>query len=81
MSFVEFRKNLLEYVGKARFGDEWTLVTQHGKVVGGFVSTEALQALRELQKQKDIKAYDRGMESVKKRGGISHEEMKKKLGL
>lgn len=81
VNFVEFRKHLSEYIGKARYAGEWTEVTQHGKSVGGFVSAEALQALKDLQEQQDCEAYDRGMENVKKNGTISHEEMKKRLGI
>jgi PHD/YefM family antitoxin component YafN of YafNO toxin-antitoxin module len=81
VSFVEFRKHLSEYIGMARFAHEWTAVTQHGKVVGGFVSKDALEMLMKLQEQEENAAYDRGMKSAQENGTISHEELKKRLGL
>ena len=83
VNFVEFRKHLSEYVGQARFADKRIAVTHHGKVVGGFVSAEALQFLEELEMQQDCEAYDRAMEQHKKNGHktISHKEMMKRLGL
>lgn len=81
VSFVEFRKHLSEYVGQARFADERIAVTHHGKVVGGFVSADALRLLEELEMRQDCEAYDRAMERHKKNGykTISHEEMAKRL--
>lgn len=84
VNFVEFRKNLSEYVGQARFAGERIAVTHHGKVVGGFVSAEALQFLEELEElQNDGEAYDRAMERYEKSGRktISHEEFVKNIGL
>lgn len=81
VSFVEFRKHLSEFVGQARYANERIAVTHHGKVVGGFVSAEALHLLEEFEMQKDIEAFDRGMESIKKQGTISLEEFKKEIGL
>lgn len=81
VSFVEFRKHLSEFVGQARYANERIAVTHHGKVVGGFVSAEALHLLEELEMQKDIAAFDRGMESIKKKGTISLEEFRKEIGL
>ncbi|MCE5317348.1 MAG: type II toxin-antitoxin system Phd/YefM family antitoxin [Parachlamydia sp.] len=81
VSFVEFRKHLSEFVGQARFANERIAVTHHGKVVGGFVSAEALHLLEELEMQKDIEVFDRGMESIKKQGTISLEEFRKGIGL
>lgn len=77
VSFVEFRKHLSDYVGQARFAHERIAVTHHGKVVGGFVSAETLQFLEELEKRKDIEAFDLGMQSIKTNGTISLEEFKK----
>lgn len=79
INLVEFRKNLSKYVGKARFAHESIAVTHHGEVVGGFVSAEALQFLEELEMKKDVEAFDRGMESIKRKGTISLEEFKNKL--
>ena len=81
VNFVEFRKHLSEYVGQARFADERIAVTHHGKVVGGFVSAEALQFLEDLEMQQDCESYDRAMERHKKNGykTISHEDLMKKL--
>ena len=83
VSFVEFRKHLSDYVGLARFADERIAVTHHGKVVGGFVSAEALKMLEEWELQEDNKAYDRAMKRYKKNKGrtISHEEFVKNIGL
>lgn len=83
VNFVEFRKHLSDYVGRARFADERIAVTQHGKVVGGFVSAEALQFLEELDLQNDNEAYDLAIEQYKKKGKqtISHEEFVKNIGL
>ena len=81
VSFVEFRKHLSEYVGQARFADERITVTHHGKVVGGFVSAEALQILEDLEMQEDCEAYDKAIKRHKKNGykTISHEELMKRL--
>lgn len=83
VNFVEFRKHLSEYVGKARFANERIAVTHHGKVVGGFVSAEALHFLEECEMQSDVDAYDRAMERHIKNGGktISHKEMMKRLDI
>ena len=83
VNFVEFRKHLSEYVGQARFANERIAVTHHGKVVGGFVSAEALQFLEELEMQKDCEAFDLAMERYKKSGNktISHGEFVKNIGL
>lgn len=81
VNFVEFRKHLSEYVGKARYADERIAVTHHGKVVGGFVSADALKLLEDWEMKQDCEAYDRAMERHKKNGykTISHEEMMKRL--
>ncbi len=79
VSFVEFRKHLSEYVGMARYADERIAVTHHGKVVGGFVSAEILNYLEELETQKDIAAYRKGLKSIEKHGTISHQEFKNQL--
>lgn len=83
VNFVEFRKHLSEYVGQARFADERIAVTHHGKVVGGFVSAEALEFLEELELQEDNKAYHLAMARYKKKRGktISHGEFLKGIGL
>lgn len=83
VSFVEFRKHLSEYVGQARFADKRIVVTHHGKVVGGFVSPEALQLLAALEMEEDCAAYDRAMERHEKSGyeTLSHEEFVKNIGL
>ena len=83
VSFVEFRKHLSEYVGQARFADERIAVTHHGKVVGGFVSAEALQLLEELEMKQDCEAYDRAMENYKENDEktISHTDFLKNIGL
>lgn len=81
VNFVEFRKHLSEYVGRARFADERIAVTHHGKVVGGFVSAEALQQLEDLEMKKDVEAFDRGMASIEKHGTMSLEEFKKSIEL
>lgn len=77
VNFVEFRKHLSEYVGKARFADERIAVTHHGKVVGGFVSAQALQLLEDLEMQEDCEALDKAVERHKKSDSkkISHVEM------
>lgn len=81
VNFVEFRKHLSEYVGKARFANEKIVVTHHGKVVGGFVSAETLQFLDDIEMKKDIEAFDKGMESIKKNGTILLDEFRKEIGL
>jgi PHD/YefM family antitoxin component YafN of YafNO toxin-antitoxin module len=81
VNFVEFRKHLSDYVGKARFANEWVIVTQHGKVVGGFVSAEALQTLEELEMQRDVEAFDRGVAQAEKEGTLSLKEFAKRMGL
>ena len=83
VNFVEFRKHLSQYVGKARFANECIAVTHHGTVVGGFVSAEALQLLEDLEMQKDCEAYDRAMKHFEKNQykTRSHEEFKKNIGL
>lgn len=83
ISFVEFRKHLSEYVGQARFADARIAVTHHGKVVGGFVSAEALQFLEDLEMQQDCEAYDKAIERHKKNRNktISHAEMIKRLDI
>ncbi len=81
VSFVEFRKHLSDYVGQARFAGERIAVTHHGKVVGGFVSADSLKLLEEIEMQKDIEAFDRGMKNMDKHGSISLNEFKKEIGL
>lgn len=81
VNFVEFRKHLSQYVGQARFADERIRVTHHGKVVGGFVSAEALKLLEAIEMNRDVDAYDRGMESIRKHGTQSLEEFEKGLDL
>lgn len=81
VSFVEFRKHLSEYIGKARFANTRTAVTYHEKVVGGFVSAEDLRKLEKLEQEKDLQAFDEGMESIKKNGSISLKDFKKGIGL
>lgn len=83
VNFVEFRKHLSNYVGLARFADERIAVTHHGKVVGGFVSAEALKFLEEMELQKDDESYDLAMKRYKKNKGktISHEEFIKNIEL
>lgn len=81
VNFVEFRKHLSEYVGKARFADERIAVTHHGKVVGGFVSARALKVLEDIEMKNDIECYDRGIDSIQKNGTVSLEEFKKAIDL
>lgn len=81
VSFVEFRKHLSEYVGKARFAGKRIGVTHHGKLVGGFVSPEALELLDELETKKELQAFDRGLESIKKHGTMTFDEFKEEIGL
>ena len=83
VNFVEFRKHLSEFVGQACFADERIAVTYHGKVVGGFVSAQALRYLEKVEMQKDIEAFDKAMERHKKSGSktLSHKEMLKLLDL
>lgn len=81
VNFVEFRKHLSNYVGQARFANKWVAVTHHGKVVGGFVSPEALEFLEEYEMKKDIEAFDRGIENANKSGTTSLEDFKREIGL
>lgn len=81
VNFVEFRKHLSEYVNQAQYRDELIPVTRHGKVVGGFVSADALHLLEEWEMKKDEEAFDRGMKSIKKHGTVSLGEFKKQIGL
>ncbi len=81
VNFVEFRKHLSDYVGLARFANERIAVTHHGRVVGGFVSVEALQLLEELEMQKDVEAFDHALEQVEKEGTTSLDEFRKGIGL
>lgn len=81
VKFVEFRKHLSEYVGRSRFAKERIAVTYHGKIVGGFVSAEALKFLEDLETRNDIEAFDRGMDSIKKSGTMSLEEFRKEIGI
>lgn len=81
VKFVEFRKHLSDYVGRARFAGERIAVTHHGKIVGGFVSAQTLQFLEKLEMEKDVKAFDRGMKSIEENGTMSLEEFKKGIGL
>jgi len=46
-----------------------------------FATQAILQKLQELEDQRDISAYDRAMERVKKNGTDSLEDVKKYLGL
>ena len=83
VNFVEFRKNLSTYVGKARFADERIAVTHHGKVVGAFVSAEALRFLEDQVMQGDIEAYDTAMKKHKKKGNKTQslDEFNQSIGL
>lgn len=83
ISFVEFRKHLSDYVGRARYADERIAVTHHGKIVGAFVSVETLKLLEELEEEEDRKAYDRAIRRHKKNKSktISQDEMMQRLGL
>ena len=45
------------------------------------MSAEALQFLEDLEMKRDIEAFDRGMESIKKNGTMSLDEFKKELEL
>lgn len=54
---------------------------QLGVSMREFATQAILEKLRAFEDQRDIEAYDRGMESVKNNGTISIDEMKKRLGL
>ena len=56
VSFLEFRKNLSEYVNLAKYKSERFLITRNGKVVGAFVPVEDLEKLE---------SFDRSLEEKK----------------
>lgn len=56
VSLGELRKDLGEFVNRARFAGERTAVTRHGKTVAAIVSVEDLELLDELERRADLEA-------------------------
>ena len=55
VSFLEFRKNLSEYVNLAKYKGERFLITRNGKVVAGFVPVEDLEKIESIENISDQK--------------------------
>lgn len=80
ISVTEARKELGEIFGEVNYQKERILLTNHKKSVA-IVPIEDLELLEALEDAEDVHEAQLALREIKKKGAVSHAEMKKRLGL
>ena len=78
MKVADVRNNLSEAINRVVNDGERIVLERRGKGVAALVSVEDLALLQRLEDEADIKAAKK---ALKEKGGITLEEMKKRLGM
>jgi len=85
ISARQVRDHLAEVLNQVAYGGLKYLLTRHGNGIAVLISLhewkEIEKVLEKLEDEEDIRDADAAMERIKEEGTISHQEMKKKLGL
>jgi prevent-host-death family protein len=78
LSATEARKSFFDTISRVAFAGERLIVARHGKDVAALVPIEDLAVLRALEDRYDLQAVKK---SMKEKGTIAWEKVKKDLGL
>jgi prevent-host-death family protein len=85
VSAKEARDNFSAIINEVAFGNQHYTVTRHDKDVVVMIPAEEWRyiesLIQKLEDAADIRAADIAYERYMKKGGISHEEMKRRLGI
>ncbi|MBI4828442.1 MAG: type II toxin-antitoxin system Phd/YefM family antitoxin [Nitrospinae bacterium] len=77
---VKARSQFADMVNRAAYGKERVLLTRWGKKVAAMVPIEDVETLDALEELMDIKDARKALKEAKRKGSISLEELRKKLG-
>ena len=78
MKVADVRNNLSEAINRVVNDGERIVLERRGKGVAALVSVEDLALLQRLEDEADIKAAKK---ALKEKGGVTLEEMLKRLGM
>lgn len=80
ISVTQARKDLGDIFGEVNYHKARILLTNHKKRVA-IVPIEDLETLEALENEEDIREAKIALKEVEKKGSISFDEMKKRVGL
>jgi prevent-host-death family protein len=78
MKVADIRNNLADAINRVAYAGERIPLERRGKTVAALVSVEDLELLERLEDEADIKA---ARKARKEKGGVSLEEVKRRLGM
>ena len=78
MKIVDIRNNLADALNRVAYAGERIILERRGKGVAALVSIEDLELLERIEDEADAKA---ARKALKEKGGVTLEEIKKRLGM
>lgn len=80
LSVTDARSQFADVVNSVAYSNNPTVITKNGKNVAAVVPYGALEVLARLEAMFDIENAEKSLAEYKRKGGISLDELKKKLG-
>lgn len=78
MNIVNIRSNLADALNRVAYAGERIVLERRGKSVAALVSLEDLALLEEMENKADVRAAKK---ALKKKGGVTLAEYRKKHGM